>query len=99
MYRFMRTATVKNASALVSGLKFAAEVSAHFDKKYSMDMKHGVEIFGKHTIYWHFESNSVDMMIELNAKLMQDKEYQALLEKYKDVWVEGSLKDTLVAFA
>ena len=49
MYRFMRTATVKNASALVGGLKFAAEVSAHFGKKYSVDMKHGVEIFGKHT--------------------------------------------------
>ncbi len=91
MYRFSRTATVKTGSALADGLKLAAEISALLDKKYSVFLKHGLEISGRHTVHWYFESDSLDKMTELNVKLVQDEEYQALLERYKDVWREGKL--------
>jgi hypothetical protein len=35
----------------------------------------------------------------MEGKLMQDAEYLALVEKYKDAWLEGTMKDTLVFFA
>ena len=97
MYRFTRTVTAKNAGAMVAGLQFAAEVAAYLNKKYSLNMKYGAELFGTPTLHWHFESDSVDKMLQINAKLMQDKEYVALLDKHKEGWVPGSLKDTLVA--
>ena len=43
--------------------------------------------------------HSLDKMQQLNAELARDREYLALLDKYKDCWLEGSMRDTLVAFA
>ncbi len=99
MYRFIRTATARNASATSVALKAAADITAYVNRQYSLNMKHGIEVFGKQTVHWHFEADSIDKMLEMNARLMQDRDYSALLEKYKDVWVEGSLKDTLVVLA
>lgn len=48
------------------------------------------------TCHWHFDADSLDKMNALNAKLMQDRQYLGLLEKVKDIWVDGSLKDTVV---
>ena len=49
MYRFIRTATLKNAACMTRGMQFAAEIVAHIKERYSIDMKQGIEIFGTHT--------------------------------------------------
>ena len=99
MYRFIRTATVKNAALLPAALTFAAEVTAHINKRYSLNMAFGTEQFGCANIHWHFDADSLDKMQQVNEKLLGDRDYAALLEKYKDVWAEGSMQDTVVRLA
>ena len=97
MYRMIRTATVRTASKSAAAMQCAGEITAYLNKTYSLNMKFGMEIFGAGKIHWHLETDSLDKITAINAKVMQDPEYQALLEKGKDLWLEGSLKDTLVA--
>src|SRR5690349_6755680 len=96
MYRFIRTATVKNAAYLPSALAFASQVSAHLNSRYGVSMRFGAEQFGGAKVHWHFESDSLDKMQQLNEKLMEDREYAALLQKVQDIWAEGSMHDSLV---
>ncbi len=96
MYRFIRTATVKNAAFVLPALKFASQVTAHLNSRYGIHMRFGAEQFGGACIHWHFDADSVDRMQQLNEQLMEDKEYIGLLEKFKDNWAEGSMHDTLI---
>ncbi|MBV8124330.1 MAG: hypothetical protein JOY60_11295 [Burkholderiaceae bacterium] len=95
-YRFIRTATVKTGAAMPNALRFASEVTAYMNKRYSLNMKFGAELFGASKLHWHFDTDSLDKIQQLNAQLMEDREYLGLLDKYKDAWVDGSIKDTLV---
>lgn len=99
MYRFIRTATVKNAAALPSALAFASEVTAHLNRSYSLNMRFGVEQFGCANIHWHFDADSLDKMQQINEKLMGDRDYAALLTKYQDIWAEGAMHDAVVRLA
>ncbi|RZF25647.1 hypothetical protein EVC45_32015 [Paraburkholderia sp. UYCP14C] len=99
MYRFIRTSTVKNAALLPSALAFASQVTAHLNKSYSLQMHFGVEQFGSLKVHWHFDSDSLDKMQQINEKLMEDQDYRSLLEKYKDVWEDGAMRDTVVRLA
>lgn len=99
MYRFIRTATVRTAAAMPTAVKFGGEITAYVNKRYSTNMRFGVEMYGSPKVHWHFESDSLDQMQKLNAELMHDRDYLGLLERYKDTWVDGSMKDMLVAFA
>ncbi|TAM51752.1 MAG: hypothetical protein EPN57_16640 [Paraburkholderia sp.] len=96
MYRFVRTATVKNAALLPQALAFASEVTAHINKRYSLNMLFGAEQYGWARIHWHFDADSLDEMQRVNGRLMEDREYAALLDKYKDLWAEASMHDTVV---
>ena len=98
MFRFMRIATAKNAATIPAALQFGAEVTSYLNRRYSLNMKCGAELFGAPRIHWHFESDSLDKLQQLNVKLMQDREYLGMLEKYKDAWADGSMKDTIITF-
>jgi hypothetical protein len=41
-------------------------------------------------------SGSLDKITAINAKMMQDRDYLAMLEKAKALWLEGSYKDSIV---
>ncbi|VVE64179.1 hypothetical protein PPN31119_01486 [Pandoraea pnomenusa] len=99
MYRFIRTATVKNAALLPAALTFAAEVTAHINKRYSLNMAFGTEQFGCANIHWHFDAESLDKMQQVNEKLMGDREYIALLEQSQGIWAEGTMHDAVVRLA
>ena len=96
MYRYIRTATVKTAAQLPAAIAFAAQVTAQLNSRYTLNMRFGVEQFGRGRIHWHFDADSLDAMQKINAQLMEDRDYIALLDKFKDTWVEGSMRDTLV---
>lgn len=96
MYRFIRSAAVKSAVDMPGALQFCNEVTSHINKTYNMSMKTGAQMFGNTRVYWFFDMNSLEEMAQLNAKLMQDRPYWEILAKAKDLWVEGSLKDTVV---
>ena len=35
-------------------------------------------------------------MTQVNAALLKDREYLGMLDKVKGIWLDGSLKDTIV---
>lgn len=99
MYRFERSATVKTAGDLPAALKFATEVTSYLNKRHSLNMKCGAEIFGGASIHWYFDADSLDKMTEMNDALLKDREYLGMLDNVKGVWAEGSMKDTIVGLA
>ena len=99
MYRFIRTATVRNAALLPQALAFAAEVTKHVNARHSVNMRFGVEQYGAPRVHWHFDVDSLDAMQKMNSALMEDRDYIGMLTKVRDTWVDGGLKDTLVRLA
>lgn len=96
MFQFIRTVDAKNAAMIPAALQFAGEVTTYLKKTYALDLKYGVAMFSGATLHWFFQTDSLDKISALNAKLMQDREYGAMLVKAKDLWVDGSFKDTIV---
>jgi hypothetical protein len=97
MYRFIRTALLCNAADIPAALQFAAEVTAHLNRTYGLNMKAGIELFGRPRLHWHDDVSSVDAMTAVNQKLMTDATYQALLVKNNHLWLQGGMKDRLVS--
>ena len=73
MYRFIRSARIRNAARMPAALQFAAEVTAYLNKQYSLNMKLGVGSLDQPTIHWHFELDSADDLETLNDKLAEDQ--------------------------
>ncbi len=96
MYRFIRKVTVKMVAGVPGALQFCGEVTSHINKTYGMNMKTGIEMFGQNRVYWFYDVESLEQMAQLNAKLMLDRPYWELLDKAKNLWVEGSAKDSIV---
>lgn len=97
MYRFTRTVTLKTAANTPAALKWAGEATAYLNKAYALNMKFGIEIFGAGKIHWCFDTDSLDKITAINGKMLQDGEYIGLLEKGRGLWLDGALKDTVVA--
>ena len=97
MYRFIRTARPRHAMSVPAALQFCAEMTGHLNRTYGLNMKAGIEMFGEGRLHWHYEADTIDRMTEINRKLMEDKTYWALIEKYNNVWLEGSMKDQVVS--
>ncbi len=96
MFRFIRTVRPSTTANLAPGMKWAAEVTSYVNKTYALNLKFGAELFGEGRIHWHFDTDSLDKITAVNAKMLQDRDYQALLEKGKSLWLEGSFKDGIV---
>ncbi len=96
MHLFTRTVHVKNAASVSAAIRFATEVCAYVNKTYNTKMRFGVEAFGHAKIHWFMDFDSVDQSLAMNQKMLLDHDYQTLLGKGKELWVEGSMKDRLV---
>ncbi len=96
MHLFTRTVRVKNAASMAAAIRFATEICAYVNKTYHVKMRFGTEVFGHARIAWFMDFDSVDQSLAMNQKMLMDTDYQTLLGKGKDLWVEGSLKARLV---
>ena len=95
MYRFTRSALVKNAAGMPAAIQLANRICAHVNELNGMKMKVGVEMFGSTRIHWSYEVCSLEEVAQLNAKLMQDHLYWEMLEQTKALWADGSMRDTI----
>jgi len=73
MFRFERRAA-STRGRHAAAVQFAAEVSSYLNKRHSLNMKVGVELFGTGTIHWYYDLESLDKSVQLNATLLQDRE-------------------------
>lgn len=96
MFRFERCATVKTAGDVPAAAQFATEITSYVNKRHSLGMKFGLEIFGQASVHWYFDGDSLDKIIQVNAALLKDRDYVGMLDRVKNLWVEGSIQDTLV---
>lgn len=96
MYRFMRTVQARNAACIGPAVVFAASVCSHVNKTYKVDMHFGVEAFNQACIHWFLDFESVDKAMAMNRAMLQDHAYQKMLDQAQTLWLEGSLRDTLV---
>jgi len=97
MYRFTRSIAVKEASRFPAAVQFTTELCGYLDKTYGLKLKFGIELFGSAQLHRHLDAESMDALHAINAKLLQDRQYIAMLDKVKDLFVEGSLKDTIIS--
>lgn len=96
MFVFRRSVTLANAANVPKALNFSVELCGYFNKTYGVNLRTGLEMFGPLNMHWQFESDTLDKMNAINTKLLDDKGYWSILEKNKDLWVHGSLKDTVI---
>ncbi len=96
MYRFMRHVQARNAACVAPAVVFAAGICAYVSKTYKVDMHFGVEAFDKARIHWFMDFESVDKALAMNRAMLQDHQYQKMLDPAKALWLEGSMQDTLV---
>ena len=99
MFRFERTTTVKSVADMPAAMQFAAEVTGYVNKKYALKMDFGAEAFNEYRVHWYFDFESVDKLSAMAMTLLQDATYTEMLAKGKALWVEGSLRDTIVRLA
>ena len=98
MFRFERKAAVKHVADMPAAVQFAAEVTAYLNKRHSLNMKVGVELFSTGSIHCYYDLESLDKSSQLNATLLQDREYIEMVNKSRGLWVHGSFHDTIVSF-
>lgn len=72
------------------------EAAAYVSKSASINVKTGVELFGTPRLHWDFETDSLDKVAALNAKLL-DRDYQARLEKGRSLFLDCSMKDSNIS--
>lgn len=98
MYSFTRTASLHNAAVAPRALGFGIELAGYLNKTYNLKLRCGLEMFGTANIHWQFDVDTLDALAELNKRLFDDKAYWAMLDKVKDLWVPGSMRDTVVQY-
>ena len=59
-------------------------------------MKFGAEGFNKGRVHWFYDFDSADKSAALGQALLKDLEYNALSNRAKGLWLDGSLEDTFV---
>ncbi len=96
MFRFERTAMVKHAAEVPAALQFASDVTTYLNKRYKLDMKFGVELFGEPRIHWYYDLESLDDSAKLNTTLLDDDDYEKMLKKSEELCVDKSMHDTIV---
>jgi len=79
-------------------IQFAKEIAAFINTKYApVSVQVYNEIFGDlNTIYWQTDHENLATLEELQAKLTADPDYQAIVSKGADIFIEGTLKDKLM---
>jgi hypothetical protein len=99
MFRVELTTTVKSVADMPVAMQLAAEVTGCVNRQHSLKMNFGAEVFNECRIHWYFDFESVDKLSAMGMTLLQDAKYTEMLTKGKGLWVEGSLRDTIVKLA
>jgi len=97
MIRHQRSGRAKIGKAW-DVIQFAKEIAAFINTKYApVSVQVYNEIFGDlNTIYWQTDYDSLASLEEFHTKLTADPDYQAIVSKGSDIFIEGTLQDKLM---
>lgn len=98
MFRFYRTARVKNSQKLfVEAVQWAKELAEYMNSTYSLSMQVYTEILGdSRSIYWYIDHKSLAAVEEFGVKLLSDQKYSAMVDKGADFFIEGTFRDKIM---
>lgn len=97
MYTFQRTVQLVNTLSTPKAVGFSLELTGYLNKTYGLNIRSGLELFNKNVIHWQFDTDGVDKITAINAKMLEDRTYWAMIEKGKDYWLDGSQRDVIVS--
>jgi hypothetical protein len=97
MIRHQRTGLAKVGQAW-EVIRFAKEIADFINKKYApISVQVYSEVFGElNTIYWQTDYADLASLEEFHARLIADHDYQAIVAKGNDIFVDGTLHDKLL---
>ena len=97
MFRFHRIARASRGK-LPEALQWAKEVAGYINTKYSpVSVQAYSELFGDvGTVHWYADYEDLATIERINARLLTDQGYWAMLNKAADLFIEGSGHDTLI---
>jgi hypothetical protein len=97
MFRWHRTAQASRGKFLEAP-KFAKEVTDYLNTKYApLSVQAYTELFGDGgRIHWYVDYADLATIEKLNAQILTDPGYWAILTKSADAFIEGSVHDTLM---
>jgi len=98
MIRFQRSARARGSKVL-EAIQFAKEVAEYLNTKYApVSVQVYTELFGDvNTIYWYSDYKDLATIEGINAQILTDQGYWAIVSKATDLFIEGSLHDTLMS--
>lgn len=97
MFRLRRSGTVSRGKAL-EARQWAKEVTEYVNENYApVSAQVYSEIFGDlGKVHWYIDYEDLATIEMYSARLLADEGYQVLLSKAADLFVEGSIRDTLI---
>lgn len=97
MIRHQRSGRAKVGKAW-EVIQFAKEIADFINTKYApTSVKVYSELFGDlNVIYWQTDYDDLATLEEFHTRLTADPDYQAIVSKGSDIFIEGTLRDTLL---
>lgn len=97
MFRFHRISRAK-IGKFRDAVLWAKDVAEYLNTNYApVSVQAYAELFGEvNTIHWYADYEDLAALERMNAQLMADQGYQALLNKANDLFIEGGTQDTLI---
>lgn len=94
--RFHRTALVEPAKA-DEAVAFAAAVSAYATANFGQVTSWGLQVGGTYgTLHWFTDFADMTEFEVTSGRTLTDEGYRALMAKSADLFVTGSVQDTLI---
>ena len=95
MVRWMRTARAK-ATKVPQAIQWAKEITEYVNAKHGAQTSVYVDSFGDHpTIRWFADVESLAVLEQKFGQIMTDQGYWQVIAKAADLFIEGSIEDTV----
>jgi len=97
MIRHQRSGRAKVGKAW-DVIKFAKEIADFINTRYApVSVQVYSEVFGDlNMIYWQTDYDDLAALEQFHARLTADPDYQAIVSKGSDIFIEGTLRDKLL---
>lgn len=98
MIQFTRRAALRDDALIPRAKGLAVELDRYLEKKHKIRVRVGVREFGFSSMIWFFDAPNFEMVQDINDQLSKDRDYWEMIDKNRDLWAPGAMKDGMVNF-
>ena len=96
MVRWIRTGRIASGK-FPQAMQFAREMVEFANKKYKIQMSVYMDIFGEYsTIRWFVDYADLAALEKVSNQVMADQEYWQKVKQVADLFIQGSMYDTVM---